>query len=137
MQRQQERLQEALKITTDIVSESFIKTQETFEKAIYDQQQALQSKLQETTKLVEELKNLTHIKEGIKDFKEATNRQNGKIEELTKEIRAFAKAKTEGGTIMQEISFPKWLKILTITGSSLLAVTCLAVLFYLLKGLLT
>ena len=126
MQRQQEKLQEALKITTDIVSESFIKTQETFEKAILDQQQALQSKLQETSKLVEELKNLTHIKEGIKDFKDATDRQNGKIDELAKEIRALAKAQNDGGAIKQEISFPKWIKILVVAGSSLLAVTCLS-----------
>ena len=125
MNRQQEKLQEALKITTDIVSESFIKTQETFEKAVIAQQQALQGKLQETSKLVEELKNLTHIKEGITEFKEATNRQNGKIEELAKEIRVLAKAKTDCGTINQEISFPQWLKILVIAGSCLVAVTCL------------
>ena len=126
MQRQQEKLREELKITTDIVSESFIKINKTFEKAILEQQQALQGKLQETSKLVEELKNLTHIKEGIKEFKEATNRQNGKIEELAKEIRALAIAKTDGGTIKQEISFPKWLKILVVAGSSLLALTCLS-----------
>src|SRR5690606_21095440 len=99
--------------------------QQAFEKAISDQQNALKDKLQETSKLVEELKNLTHIKEGIKDFKEATNKQNQKIEELTKEIRALAKAKIEGGTIKQEITLPKWIKILIISGSSLFAVACL------------
>ena len=132
MQRQQEKLREELKMTTDIVSESFMKINETFEKAISDQQQALQGKLQETSKLVEELKNLTHIKEGIKEFKEATNKQNGIIEELAKEIRALAKAKTDGGTIIQEISFPKWFKILAVAGCSLLALTCLSYLIPLL-----
>jgi len=125
MQRQQENLKEALKITTNILSESFTNTQVAFEKAISDQQQALQGKLQEISILVEELKNLTHIKEGIKDFKEATNRQNGKIDELVKEIRSLAIAKTEGGTMKQIISFPKWIKILIITWSSLFAVACL------------
>ncbi|MEI6140610.1 MAG: hypothetical protein WCP85_15180 [Mariniphaga sp.] len=125
IQKQQEKLQEALKITMEIVSESFIKTQKTFEKAIIDQQQALQGKLLETSKLVEELKNLTHIKEGIKDFKEATNRQNGKIDELTREIRALAKAKSDGGTANDELTFPNWLKILIVSVSSLLALTCL------------
>lgn len=128
MLRQQEKLQEALKVTTRIVIESFTKTQQTFEKAISEQQLAMQSKLQETSLIVDELKNLTHIKEGIKDFKEATKKQSGKIEELTKEIRALAKVKTDGGTIKQEISFPRWFKALTIAGSSLFAVTCL---FYL------
>jgi len=125
MRSQQESLQETLKITTEIVTESFTKTQQTFEKAISDQQQTWHNKLQETSKIVEELKNLTHIKEGIKDFKEATSRQNVKIEELTREIRALAIAKIEGGTIKQEISLPKWAKILTIAGSILFAATCL------------
>ena len=125
MRRQQEKLQETLTLTTEIVTESFTKTQQAFEKAISDQQSAFKDKLQETTKLVEELRNLTHIKEGIKDFKEATNKQNQKIEELAKEIRALAKAKIEGGTIKQEISLPKWIKILIISGSSLFAVACL------------
>ena len=125
MRQQQEKLQETLTITTEIISESFTKTQQAFEKAISDQQNALKEKLQETTKLVEELKNLTHIKDGIKDFKEAINKQNQKIEELAKEIRALAKAKIEGGTIKQEITLPKWIKILIISGSSLFAVACL------------
>lgn len=125
MQLQQKKLQETLTITTEIVTNSFTKTQQAFEKAISDQQNALKEKLQETSKLVEELKNLTHIKEGIKDFKTATNQQNQKIDELAKEIRALAKAKIEGGTIKQEITLPKWIKILIISGSSLFAVTCL------------
>ncbi|MDO9510903.1 MAG: hypothetical protein Q7J34_04020 [Bacteroidales bacterium] len=133
MQQQQERLKDALEITTDIVKESVTKTQQIFEKATTDQQQALNSKLHEITKLVDEVKNLTHIKEGIRDFKEATNLQSRKIEELAREIRALAKAKTDGGVISQEISFPKWLKVLTIAGGSLVAVTCL---FYILPILL-
>lgn len=125
MQQQQKKLQETLLITTEIITESFTNTQQTFEKAILDQQNALKDKLQETTILVEELKNLTHIKSGIRDFKEATNKQNQKIEELTKEIRALIKAKIVSGTIKQEITLPKWIKILIISGSSLFAITCL------------
>ena len=74
---------------------------------------------------MEELKNFTHIKEGIKDFKESINKQNQKIEELVIEIRALAKAKIEGGTNKQAITLPKWTKILIISGSSLFAVICL------------
>lgn len=126
MQRQQEQLQEALKISNDILTESFTKTQVNFETAIAAQHQILQTKLQETSKLIEEIKNLSHIKEGIKDFKEATNRQNVKIDELTKEIRILANVKTSGGTIMQEFIFPKGLKILIIAGSSLITVACIS-----------
>jgi tetratricopeptide (TPR) repeat protein len=125
IQRQQEKLQETLIITTEIIIESYTKTQQSFEEAILYQQSSFKEKLHETSKLVEELKNLTHIKEGIKDFKIATNTQNKKIDELTKEIRALAKAKIEGGTIKQEIIVSKWIKILIISGSSLLAISCL------------
>lgn len=125
MSLQQEKLRETLKITTEIITESITNTQQSFEKAISDQQKALQSKLQETTELVEELKNLTHIKEGIKDFKEATNKQTIRIDELAREIHALALIKAEGGTIRQEISLPKWVKIFTISGISLFSVTCL------------
>jgi hypothetical protein len=125
MRSQQESLKETLQITTEILAESFTKTQQTFEKTILSQQQEWHNKLQETSKIVDELKNLTHIKEGIKDFKEATYRQNGKIEELTKEIRALATAKIEGGAIKHEINLPKYIKILTIAGSILFTATCI------------
>jgi len=125
MQQQQNQLKDSLAITTEIVNESFTKILQAFEKAIADQQLALKDKLHETSKLIEELKNLTHIKESIKDFKEATNKQSIKIDELTKEIRGLAYAKTEGGTIKQVISLPKWVKISIITGSSLLLISCL------------
>jgi hypothetical protein len=125
MQQQNQRLQEALVVTTEIVTESFTKTYQNFEKAISDQQIALQRKLQETTRLVDELKNLTSIKEGIKDFKEDTNKQNIKIEELTKEIRVLAKTKMEGGPISQVISIPRWSKILVVSGGVLISLACL------------
>lgn len=123
--QQQDKLEESLIKSTEIISEFFINRQQAFDTAILDQQNALKDKLQETTKLVEELKNFTHIKEGIKDFKESINKQNQKIEELVIEIRALAKAKIEGGTNKQAITLPKWTKILIISGSSLFAVICL------------
>ena len=76
--QQQDKLEESLKKSTEIISEFITNTQKDFDTAILDQQNALKDKLQETTKLVEELKNLTHIKEGIKDFKESINKQNQK-----------------------------------------------------------
>ena len=126
MKQQQEKLAEALKITTEIITESFTKTEQLFEKTLNDQQNALSNKLQETTILVEELKNLTHIKEGIKDFKEAIQKQNWEIEKLAKEIRELARVKTDGGIIRQEMTLPIWVKYLTIASSSLLALACLS-----------
>ncbi|HOK39355.1 MAG TPA: hypothetical protein PLC87_11895 [Bacteroidales bacterium] len=137
LRSQQEKLQEALTITTEIVTESFTKTQQTFEKAITEQQSTYQNKLNEFSKIVEEIKNLTHIKEGIKEFKEATNRQNSKIDELTKEIRHLALAKTESGSIKQIIRLPKWIRVLIIAGSSILILSCLFYVIPLLIDLIT
>ena len=67
--------------------------QDTFEKAIAFQQKTFESKFKETAILIDEIRNLTHIKEGINGFKEATNKQNDKIDALTKEIRNLAKSK--------------------------------------------
>jgi hypothetical protein len=135
-QRQQEELRNysedifrtlttALKLQNDELLNHFETVSTQMQSATKEQQEIFRQKLKETTALVEELKNLTHIKEGIKDFKEAIKEQNEKIKDLAKEISALAKAKIEGGTIRQEINFPKWLKIIIITGSSLITVTCL------------
>jgi hypothetical protein len=137
VRNQQEKLQETLTITTEIVTESFTKTQQTFEKAITEQQSTYQNKLNEISKVVEEIKNLTHIKEGIKEFKEATNRQNIKIDELTKEIRHLALAKTESGSIKQIIRLPRWIKALIIAGSSIFILSCLFYIIPLLIELFT
>ena len=124
MQLQNQKLQEALLATTEIVTKSLTDTYQNFEKAISDQQMALQTKLQDTS-ILAELKNLTSIKDGIQDFKEATNNQNKKIEELTKEIRALTNSKREGGAISQEIRIPMWSKILIISGGSIISLACL------------
>jgi metal-responsive CopG/Arc/MetJ family transcriptional regulator len=122
----------ALERFKDQTGESLIKLQESLNVQILDydgivqqQQIVLKGKLQETSKLVEELKNLTHIKQSITHFEKATNRQNIKIDELAKEIRALAYAKTEGKSIKQIIQLPKWVKVLIISGSSLFLISCL------------
>lgn len=137
LKKQQQKLEETLKITVEIVSETFVKTQQAFETAIFDQQNAFKGKLQETSKLVEELKNLAPIKEGIKDFKEATNKQTGKIEELAKEIRSLSMAKIEGGTIKQEVDLPRWTKISIVAGISLVSIACLFYIIPIIIGWIT
>jgi hypothetical protein len=125
IQLQQQQLKDSYMQTAEMITESFSKTQTIFQHSISDQQTILKSKLQEMARLVEELKNLTHIKEGIKEFKVATNRQSKKIEELTNEIRGLARIKAEGGTIRPEIRFPKWFKLITISSVSFVLVACL------------
>jgi len=125
---QQEMLLESLIRTNEIVTESVAKTQQAFLNNLSEQQQAFHNKLNEISKLTDEIKNLTHIKEGIRDFKEATNKQSFKIDDLTKEIRSLAFAKSEGASIKQIFRLPKWINALIITISFLLITSCL---FYL------
>jgi hypothetical protein len=130
---QQENLKESLQITTDILLDSLTKTQVTFEKEVSDQQNALSEKFKEISELVEELKNLAPIKEGIRDFKDAANRQNGKIEELASEIRSLTKSIIDSDTKKHELIIPKWIKNLTFALFGLISLTCL---FYIIPPLI-
>ncbi|MDD4729429.1 MAG: hypothetical protein PHN55_11855, partial [Dysgonamonadaceae bacterium] len=68
--------------------------QDSFEKEIAFQQKTFESKFEETAILVDEIKNLSHIKHGINGFKDAISKQNEKIDALTKEIHNLAKSKS-------------------------------------------
>ncbi len=70
---------------------------EKFNIALGKQQDALQKKLDETQVIVNELKNLSSIKESISKFENATAEQSRKIDRLAESIRLLAEAKAEGG----------------------------------------
>jgi hypothetical protein len=125
VKEQQKKLSESISRTTELVSQKVIEAQKFFETSIIEQQNAFRTKVSEFSNVVEEIKNLSHIKDGVKQFKEAIDYQNKKIDALTHEIRSLAKAKMEGGTIKQEITLPKWLKILIVSVSSLLTISVL------------
>jgi hypothetical protein len=133
MRQQQEKLKETLIITTEIVTESFTNTQQAFEKAISDQQTAFKDKLQETSMLVAELKNLSSIKQGIVNFEKAIERQNGKIDNLAKSIIELAQIKTSGGII--KMNLPIWAKYSLITIGTVLSLSFLIFLFLFIAAL--
>jgi tetratricopeptide (TPR) repeat protein len=98
---QQTRLKSSLEASSEIVALSLSKNQElfekaialqqeSFEKAINYQQKTFESKLEETSTLVNEIKSISHIKEGVKAFEKETKKQSDKIDALTKEIRNLA-----------------------------------------------
>ena len=97
-----------------------------FNKAVADQQHALKNKLEETSEIVSELKNLTAVKSGISNLEKATNEQNRKLSQLTESIKELAQVKTSGGTFKPFV--PKWIKVTAISTISLISLTCLAVL---------
>ena len=92
--KQQENLKVTLEKTNEIVAISLSENQKLFEKAINYQQKIFESKLEETTTLIDEIKAISHIKDGIKSFEKETKKQNDKIDALTKEIRNLVKSKS-------------------------------------------
>lgn len=121
-------LSRALSVLQENVSEQFnqltkstITLHEGFEKVVEEQQETLQKKLQETSEILTELKNLTAVKSSMSNLEKATNVQNKKIEDLTTAIKALAEQKATGRTV---ITIPLWLK----AGVFLLFITSIAVL---------
>lgn len=125
MKQQQENLLAALSNSSNLFTELYTKTNEAFHHAIIAQQESLERKLNDTSTIIEEIKNLSHIKEGIKSFKESTEKQNKKIDKLTEEIHNLAKLKTEGGKIDYKFTIPKWAKVSIITATSFIGVASL------------
>lgn len=86
-----------------------------FYKALGKQQDALQSKLNETQTLITEIKNLTSIKEGISKFEKATLEQNRKIDNLSHSIEKLAELKVTGANEAEsvaKIKTPLWKRLL-------------------------
>ena len=117
--------EEHIKAQFNTLTKTSNEQQEGFKKTLLVIEDALIEKLKGTSSLVDEFKNLTHIKNNVEKFKESTEKQNRKIDELTEEIRNLATIKTEGGTITQEFTIPKWVKSSIIIATSLVAVASL------------
>jgi ABC-type transporter Mla subunit MlaD len=82
--------------------------------ALGKQQDALQKKLDETQVVVNELKNLSSIKDSISKFEKATAEQNRKIDRLTENIKLLAEAKAEDSVHIHHTQYdsriPVWKK---------------------------
>lgn len=90
---------------------------EKFNVALGKQQEALQTKLDETHVLLEELRNISTIKSSISKFENAVKDQNRKIDNLTMAIKQLAESKqTSSANAMPQFvgkkSSPTWKKIL-------------------------
>ena len=82
-------LQDTLNRLKDHTNEQFVE----LTKATVKQQDALQQKLEETSVIIAELKNLTAIKDSISNFEQATQTQNDKLDNLTNAIISLTKVK--------------------------------------------
>jgi hypothetical protein len=96
---------------------------EKFYMALGKQQDALQKKLDETQVIVNELKNLSSIKDSISKFEKATAEQNRKIDRLTENIKLLAESKSGSGRI--NIKIPNWLKAMAMSLVVVIIITCI------------
>jgi hypothetical protein len=98
------------------------KMADNFTEAIKKQQGILQSKLEETSVIVEELKNLTAVRSSMVHLEIGISEQNRKIDTLISAIKELAEIK-DGGNIKP--IFPSWLKVSVILGVCILGISFL------------
>ena len=90
-----------------------------FGEIIVKQQEKLGEKTKEIDRIVDELKNLSAIKDSISKFDSATKEQNRKIDSLTQSIEKLAQIKASGGVVQQKMS--RITKIAIIIGCSIVS----------------
>jgi len=110
-------------------NKSLSSQQEVLNETIKSQEDIVKAKIEEISIVAEELKNLTAVRTSMSNMEDATRTQNQKMENLTNAIQKLAELKMEGNTSLQ---IPQWVKLSVIAGTSLLSITCLAVLIPLL-----
>lgn len=107
---------------------------ENFYKALGKQQDALQKKLDETQIIVNELKNLSSIKDSISKFEKATAEQNRKIDRLAENIKLLAESKSGAGKI--NIRVPKGIRIILFSILGLITITCIVYIALVVKNII-
>ena len=151
IQNRKSEMTKAVGVVDDALQEALIKMQENvgkqfseLEKSSALQQDILQEKLKETTALVEELKNLTAVKASLdkmeKSAEKSSNEQNKRLDTLinsisilTSEIKkgnSVSSANNSGVHVVQN-KLPQWAKIMLMVGGSLVCLTCLFVIAFL------
>jgi len=129
------KIQESLEVQMQNFGGVIQKNGETFANTLAEQQQILQSKMQETSQLVEELKNLTAVKESIAKLEKAATAQNDKTDKLSKEIRNLAEMKINHGA-SRPTKTPLWMKLSIILGMGALILILLLFIFLFVSALL-
>lgn len=126
-----------LRQALDNLKESSQSQLEELKKEVGKQDDVLNKKSEEITKIVDELHQLTDVKQSISEFAKEMKTQNQKLDNLSNSIRALASAKESGNIVKEkeyvskvkkeEDSGPLWLKILIPTSSIIGSVIVLSI----------
>ncbi len=127
---QQNKFTKAIEEQYDQNNASILEQREVFNQAVAKQQTLLKDKLEETSHLVEELKNLGSVKDSMKNIESATSEQNRKIDDLISSIKllTITQPGSSGGrveNIQQSSSLPKGMKIIIYVVSAIVGIAAL------------
>jgi len=122
VQKQQGELITVLEQQKDELAQYFETISTQMQTTANEQQELFKQKLDETTALVDELKNLSAVKNSMSELVKQTSLQSRQIEQLTKEIREFAKTKAN--------PIPMWMKIAGIVIGGSVGLAGLVVIIY-------
>jgi len=114
-------IEDTLKIQQETIRTALVSQNETLIQSIEDQRIALSEKLQNTTKLVDELNKIGDKIASITRLEQAMKEQNGKLGELIRGINDLASAKTTGEfkVIAKSPKLPIWQKLAIYLGAGL------------------
>lgn len=118
---QHEKISKTVEGQQEVLSSIVIEQQGKFSNAIDEQKTILQQRMEETSLLIEELKNLSAVKASMSNIEKATTEQNKRIEGLTSAIEKMAQMKVDttmnnksdasAPFIGRETEIPKWIKV--------------------------
>jgi len=139
-QRSIGKIDAALQKIFEDLRENTQKSVDDFNFAAGKQQEALQQKLEETEKIVDELHRFPAVVESMSKMEKATIEQTNKFNRLAQAIEQLAQMRLSRDgtpTVTPIASMPRWAKILLITSSSLVSAVCLTYLIPLIWNLLS
>ena len=109
------------------------KQREEIQKAIEQQDNVLKSRITEISTLA---KSVGDVGKTISMLEASTKEQNKKIDKLVDEIKHLAEQKTSGSIVVSHKKMPLWVKILLITGGSIVTLSCLSALIMIIIAIL-
>lgn len=109
------------------------KQREEIQKAIEQQDNVLKSRITEISTLA---KSVGDVGKTISMLEASTKEQNKKIDKLVDEIKHLAEQKTSGSVVVSHKKMPLWVKILLITGGSIVTLSCLSALIMIIIAIL-
>ncbi len=128
-----ERLGEVAKQQIDELVPHLVEQRQSLQKAIEQQDNALKSRITEISTLA---KSVGDVGKTISMLEASTKEQNKKIDKLVDEIKHLAEQKTSGSIVVSHKKMPLWVKILLITGGSIVTLSCLSALIMIIIAIL-